>query len=246
MTFLHGFSQSRRMWDEVLAALPSRWLLLTPDLRGHGETEVEPGGQYTMDACLEDLEGLWSRLRIERTHLVGYSMGGRVALHVAARRPERLLSLVTVSARGGLPERERPARRLADEELAATIERNGIEWFVDHWSALPMFAGLGRRGAAFEAALRERRLRNRPDQLAASLRGMGSGVAPNVDAELRRFGRPALFIAGADDVTYARAAFELAELIGGRVEILPGTGHNVPAERPVELAGLIEAHLSAL
>jgi 2-succinyl-6-hydroxy-2,4-cyclohexadiene-1-carboxylate synthase len=245
VTLLHGFTQSRVMWDEVAEGLGAGWRLLSPDLRGHGQTEVEPGGAYTMDACLGDLDALWGALGVDRTHLVGYSMGGRLALHVATRRPDRLLSLVTVSART-LPEPARAARREADEELARAIEHNGIEWFVEHWSSLPMFAGVARRGGAFNRALRERRLRNRPRELAASLRERGAGAAPPVDEGLRGLRAPALFVAGSEDRPYVEAAATLAAMVPrGRVEIVDGAGHNVPAERPRELAALLKAHLSA-
>ena len=244
VTLLHGFTQSRLMWDELTGPLEAAHRVLRPDLRGHGETEVEAGGGYTMDDCVADLEALWDELGIEGTHLVGYSMGGRLALHVAARRPQRLLSLVTVSART-LPEAAREARREADEELARAIERNGIEWFVEHWGSLPMFAGVARRGDAFNSALRERRLRNRPAELAASLRGMGAGSAEAVAGALRGLEVPALFIAGAEDAPYVEAAHTLAGLVRrGRVEIVAGAGHNVPAERPLELAALVTAQLS--
>jgi 2-succinyl-6-hydroxy-2,4-cyclohexadiene-1-carboxylate synthase len=243
LTLLHGFTQSRLMWDEVIAELRPGFRFIRLDLRGHGETEVGPDGDYTMEACLGDLEALWAQLGIERSHLAGYSMGGRLALHVAARRPERLLSLVTISARR-LPEEALGPRRDADEELARAIERNGIEWFVEHWSSLPMFAGESRRGAAVGRALRQRRLRNRPAELAASLRGMGAGVAESI--VLDGLEVPALFIAGSEDAPYVAAAREMASSVRhGRFEIVAGCGHNVPAERPGELAALLRAHVSA-
>jgi 2-succinyl-6-hydroxy-2,4-cyclohexadiene-1-carboxylate synthase len=242
VTLLHGFTQSRFMWNEVIDALGPDFRYVRPDLRGHGDTVVEPGGAYTMAACLGDLLALWDDLGVKRSHLIGYSMGGRVALYVAGKEPARLLSLITVSART-LPLAAREPRREADAELARAIEEKGIDWFVEHWSSQPMFAGEGRRGAAVGRVLRERRLRNRPSELAASLRGMGAGVAEPVD--MVRFEAPALFIAGAEDVPYVEAARELAAGVRrGRFEIVAGAGHNVPAERPQELAELLRGHLS--
>jgi 2-succinyl-6-hydroxy-2,4-cyclohexadiene-1-carboxylate synthase len=247
VTFLHGFTQSRAMWDEILELLPPGWRLVRPDLRGHGDTAVAHGGGYTMDACLGDLEALWQELGVERTHLVGYSMGARLALHVAARVPRRLLSLVAISARPPLDEEARAARREADYELARAIERRGIDWFVEHWEALPMFAGVARRGPQFASLLHERRLRNRPHELAASLRGMGVGVAEPVFEQLRGFEGPALFVAGSEDAPYPEGARTLAGLVRcGRFEVVAGAGHNIPAERPAELARLLAAHLSTL
>lgn len=246
VTFLHGFTQSRAMWDEVVRELEPRWTLVLPDLRGHGDTEVKAGGAYTLDACLGDLSALWSELGHERSHVVGYSMGGRLALRLAAKRPGRLLSLVTISARPGLDEPARSIRIEDDRKLAAAIERHGMEWFVEHWEALPMFSGIARRGPDFSAAMRERRRRNRAWELAASLRGMGAGATPPLRDELRGLRAPALFVAGAEDAPYAEAALRLAELTGGRAEVLPDTGHNVAAERPRELARVLAAHLSTL
>src|SRR2546428_7293167 len=102
-----------------------------------------------MDACTEDLVRLWETLGVEKSHLVGYSMGGRLALHVSARRPERVLSLLTIGAHVGLEEDARAGRRQGDEGLAERIERDGVEAFVNYWGSLPLFAGLERRGPAY-------------------------------------------------------------------------------------------------
>src|SRR5215467_10015683 len=118
VTLLHGFTQSARSWREVIGHMPPGWKWIAPDLRGHGETQIWKGGQCTMDACTDDLVKLWDALEIEKTHLVGYSMGGRLALHVAARRSERLLSLVTIGAHAGLEPEAREGRRRGDEALA--------------------------------------------------------------------------------------------------------------------------------
>src|SRR5207245_2728779 len=153
VTLLHGFTQSGRSWQELINAMPGGWRWVVPDLRGHGETRLQPGAMCTMDTCLADLEILWDHLGIERTHLVGYSMGGRLALHVAARKPERLLSLVTIGAHAGLEEGPREGRRLGDEALAQRIESDGLEAFVKYWSGLPMFA----RGASRSCCARATR-----------------------------------------------------------------------------------------
>ena len=110
-----------------------------------------------------------------------------------------------------------------------------------------MFAGVARRGSAFGRTLRQRRLRNRPAELAASLRGMGAGAAEPGIAAIGDFDAPATFVAGSEDPPYVKAARELAGLVRrGRVQIVAGAGHNIPAEKPRELAALLAAHLSAL
>src|SRR6266705_2117225 len=125
----------------------------------------------TQNARTPDLEMLWDQPGIARTHLVGYSMGGRLALHVAVKRPERLLSLITIGAHAGLEEEAREGRRRGDEALAQRIEADGVGAFVNYWSSLPMFAGLERRGPSFVAQARAERMNNRAAGLAESLRG---------------------------------------------------------------------------
>jgi 2-succinyl-6-hydroxy-2,4-cyclohexadiene-1-carboxylate synthase len=248
VTFLHGFSQGGAIWRETASLLPAnRWSCLLLDLRGHGGTEAPPGSPVTLEACGADVLAAWDRLEIRRSHLVGYSMGGRLALHLASRRPERLLSLVVVGAHAGFEGRERAERRRQDEQLARRIETEGIEWFVDHWSSLPLFAGIARRGPQFQEALRAVRLRNRPEGLAASLRGMGAGATEPFWNRLIAISCPALFVAGEEDETYRRQAERLASSVAsGRVAVVPGAGHAVHLEQPQAFARLLADHLSSL
>jgi 2-succinyl-6-hydroxy-2,4-cyclohexadiene-1-carboxylate synthase len=245
VTLLHGFTQDRHSWDELLALLPSGWRWIRVDLRGHGGTRTDPAAPHTMTACMKDLDSLWTQLGVEASHLVGYSLGGRLALQVAARMPGRLRSLVTIGAHAGMAEAERPGRRAADEKLAASLESGGMAPFVEYWSALPLFSGQARRGAAFVEAVRRQRLANDPQGLARSLRGMGGGSMEPVWNRLSDFGEPALFVAGAEDERYVRYAQRLAGMVPkGAAAIVPGAGHAVHLEQPDAMASLLEAHLS--
>lgn len=246
VTLLHGFTQSGRSWREVIARLGAGFMWIVPDLRGHGQTRTRPGAPCTMEACTIDLEMLWDHLGVERTHLAGYSMGGRLALHVAARRPERILSLLTVGAHAGLDEAAREGRRRGDEALAERIEKDGLESFVDYWGSLPLFAGLERRGPSFVAQVRAQRLENHVAGLACSLRGMGAGVMEPVGEELAQVRVPCTFVAGQLDHGYVASARRLAESVpDGRVEIVQRAGHSVQQERPDAFARVLAAHLAA-
>jgi 2-succinyl-6-hydroxy-2,4-cyclohexadiene-1-carboxylate synthase len=244
VTLLHGFTQSGSGWLETISRMPTGWMWIVPDLRGHGETQTRPGAPCSMDACTADLEMLWDHLGVARTHLVGYSMGGRLALHVAARRPERILSLLTIGAHAGLEEGAREGRRQGDEALAGRIEKEGLEAFVQYWSSLPLFAGLERRGPAFVAQIRAARMTNHVAGLACSLRGMGAGAMEPVWDELRSVTFPCTFVAGQLDHGYVSSARRLAATVPhGRVEVVPRAGHTVHQERPEAFARLLEDHL---
>ena len=246
ITLLHGFTQSGRSWREVMSKMPAGWKWIVPDLRGHGETQTRQGSQCSMDACMEDLLALWDDLGVERTHLAGYSMGGRLALHVAARRPDRVLSLLTIGAHAGLEEDAREGRRRGDEGLAERMEKEGIEAFVDYWGALPLFAGLERRGPSYVAQVRAERLQNHVAGLACSLRGMGAGAMEPVWNELGQVTFPCTFVAGQQDHGYVASARRLAATVrNGKFEIVPRAGHAVHQERPDAFARLLASHLAA-
>jgi 2-succinyl-6-hydroxy-2,4-cyclohexadiene-1-carboxylate synthase len=246
VTLLHGFTQSGRSWLEVISRMPAGWMWIVPDLRGHGETRTRSGAPCTMDACARDLALLWDHLGVSRTHLVGYSMGGRLALHVAARRPERILSLLTIGAHAGLEEDAREGRRRGDDALAQRIEQDGLEAFVNHWSSLPLFAGLERRGPAFVAQIRAERMTNHVAGLACSLRGMGAGVMEPLWDELGTVSFPCTFVAGQLDHGYVTSARRLASTVPhGHVEVVPRAGHTVHQERPEAFARLLATHLAA-
>ena len=246
VTLLHGFTQSGQSWREIIARMPEGWKWIVPDLRGHGETVTRTDAPCSMDACTEDLVALWEEMDVGRTHLVGYSMGGRLALHVAARRPERLLSLLTVGAHAGLEEDSREGRRRGDEALAERIEKDGMESFVTDWGALPLFAGLERRGPAYLVEIRAERLKNHVAGLACSLRGMGAGAMEPVWEHLGRLKVPCTFVAGQLDHGYVASARRLAAtVLNSRLAIVPRAGHAVHQERPDAFARVLANHLVA-
>jgi 2-succinyl-6-hydroxy-2,4-cyclohexadiene-1-carboxylate synthase len=245
VTLLHGFTLSGQSWREIVGKMPAGWSWLMPDLRGHGATRIAAGAPVTMDACMRDLEMLWNHLGIERSHLVGYSMGGRLALHVAVRLPERVRSLLTIGAHPGLEEEAaRAGRREGDEGLAQRLDRFGLEPFINYWEAQPLFAGLERRGKPFAARVRAMRMSNRPEGLAASLRQMGAGAMEPLWGELDSIQVPATFVAGEEDTAFVSAARRMSQAVhGSRVEIVPRSGHAVHMQRPAVFARILVAHL---
>src|SRR5258705_9485645 len=137
IVLLHGFSGTHRTWDRVIARLDAeRYRPLAPDLRGHGAAAGRRPIGFA--ECVADVLAAAP----ERFALCGYSLGGRVAQHVALSAPERVTGLVLVSTTAGIEDAaERAERRSADEALAARTERGSIEDFVATWREQPLFEG---------------------------------------------------------------------------------------------------------
>ena len=166
---------------------------------------------------------------------VGYSMGGRIALLATLREPARFGALVLVGAGAGIESgTERRARRMADESLAAWIERHSIEQVVQRWERQPVFAS---QSPELVAAQRAGRLSHDPAGLATLLRSAGQGAMAPVWERLGELTLPVLVIAGERDGAYAEVAQRMASALPhGRWQLVPGAGHAPQLERPAEVA----------
>lgn len=245
---LHGFTGSARAMAPVVDALEAAGrATLAPDLLGHGHSTVDgPADAHTMDACVDQLRAALDTLGAGRVHVVGYSMGGRVALSLAAAGPTRLRSLCVIGASPGLADAaDRAERRRADDELAAAVLTGGVEAFVERWTALPLFATQrDRLGPGEREAVRRQRLANDARGLAASLRGMGTGSMPPLHDHLGRIDVPTLVLAGADDARYCAIGRAMAtELPAATFVDVADAGHAAHLENPAAVTAAITSFL---
>jgi 2-succinyl-6-hydroxy-2,4-cyclohexadiene-1-carboxylate synthase len=232
---LHGFGGTRRAWDGVVAALdPVRYLPLAIDLPGHGAA-ADAERPITFEGCVAHVLARAP----ERFALCGYSLGGRVALHVALAAPERVSRLVLVSCSAGIEDPDEHAkRRRSDEALARELELAPFEDFIERWRTQPLFAQdppeVGRLA-------REDQRRNRPEALAAVLRGIGTGKMEPLWDRLRELSIPATVIVGDRDTKFVQLGRRMvARLPEAALEIIPG-GHGVLLEQPAAVASVLRA-----
>lgn len=179
-------------------------------------------------------------------HLVGYSMGGRVALAVGCAHPRRLRSLTLIGATAGIAD-PLERRRRADADKA-TAERITADFaaFVDEWMALPLFAGQAALGPEHRQASRAQRLSSDPKGLALSLRYGGTGAMPPLHPRLEDCDMPTLLLTGADDAEFCGIADGLrASLPHAAVARIAGAGHAAHLERPDDTAAAITAFIRA-
>lgn len=247
LVLLHGFTGSHASWDDLRARLAGGRRTIAIDLPGHDPAQAggEDLARYAVDAVAADLARRLDAGHIERAAVLGYSLGGRIALRFALAFPDRLAALVLESTSPGIADpRERHERRQSDAELAALLERDGVTAFVDRWEALPLWESQASLSAGVRARLRALRLRHSATGLANSLRGAGAGVEEPVHDRLGEIRAPALVVAGARDGKYAAIARDMAAAMPrARVAIVPDAGHAVHLERPAAFASLLEEFL---
>jgi 2-succinyl-6-hydroxy-2,4-cyclohexadiene-1-carboxylate synthase len=239
--FLHGFMGSGEDWRPIAQGLSEGYRCVLVDLPGHGYTPLRSdAAAYSMAAVSRDVMHLMDRLAPGRFFVVGYSMGGRLGLYLAADYRERVAGLVMESSSPGIPtESERAERRKHDERLAAELETGSWETFLRQWYALPMFETLRAYGGRFEELV-ERRRRNNPRELARVLRGMGAGSQPSLWDALPEVATPVLLIVGEYDAKYRAIAESMCESMPQAVvAVMPETGHNVHFEKPADYTAFL-------
>lgn len=233
LLLLHGFTGSSETWTPFIPHFSKRYNTITVDLIGHGLSEAPPNPeQYSLERAADDMITLMDQLALNKIHLLGYSMGGRLALMIACKYPDRVSSLILESSSPGLKsEIERRNRIINDNQLASFIEKEGIESFVNHWENIPLFQTQKRVPLEVREKLRQDRLAHSKIGLANSLRGMGTGQQQSLWPCLSQLSFPILLMAGEHDTKYVAIAKEMAKLLPQAVTtIAPQTGHAVHFE----------------
>ena len=218
-----GFMQRSDAWRPVADRLSPRYRTICLD-----------HGAHTFNGRVEEILAAVSPGSI----LVGYSMGGRLALHVALKRPQALGALVLVGTSAGIEdERLREERRTADLHLADWMENRSIDEVVERWERLPVFAS---QSTELRDALRPGRLSHDPRDLATLLRTAGQGTLPPVWGRLGEIRSPLLAVAGEADDAYVVAAHRLAgSAPRGSARLISGAGHAPHLEQPDGFARLL-------
>lgn len=239
--FVHGFLGSPRSWDGVRSHLATHdHLALT--LLGHGARRDDD--ELAVASFEDEVTRLLARLAREHIDtLVGYSLGARVALGLAARSPRPFSRLVLVSGRDGLDDQdEARSRCVLDDALASSLLAEGLPRFVDRWEALPLFESQQALDASLRASHRARRLEHAPEGVASALRILSLGRMPRfASAALARTPRVELVV-GERDAKFRALAERLVAEHGPHVclRVVARAGHDVVLERPDALADLLQ------
>lgn len=251
--FLHGFMGDRRDFAPITSLLINQYQCLSIDLPGHGKTRVIEEAEYGMALTARAIIRALDHLYISQCFLVGYSMGGRLALYLSIYFPERFMGAVLESASPGLKtEEERKQRVQRDWQLATELEMTDFSEFLTNWYEQPLFASMKRAlrdprkgllanslDSPIFAQMLERRQQNQPTELAKSLRNLGTGSQPSLWAELVQNQVPLLLLVGELDQKFVQINREMtAHCPSAQLQIMAECGHNVHFEN---VQGFVES-----
>ncbi|WP_420422554.1 alpha/beta fold hydrolase [Simkania sp.] len=212
ITYIHGFLGGVEDWALLLEQLPGPYQTLTSP------------------------EGINKPVT-----LVGYSMGGRLALDFASRHPKLIENLIILSANPGIDDpKEREARLHSDEQWCHLIRNDGLEAFLEKWYAQPLFTDLRQRPDFPE--IFKRRMENDPEDVIATFKQLSPGVLPSCWKAIEKFSFPTLFLFGDRDIKYHLIRNKLAQM-GVRTDLISNSGHAIHLENPTECAHKIKEFL---
>jgi 2-succinyl-6-hydroxy-2,4-cyclohexadiene-1-carboxylate synthase len=230
---LHGFTQTSHSWDRYIDLLQLDQSIIRVDAPGHANSTTVSADLPTTATMVAQQSGL--------ADYIGYSMGARLALHIALLHPTSVRRLVLVSGSPGLrsPD-ERSARVQSDEKIAREIAEIGVDRFVEKWLSSPLFAGLTSTPAEIQD-----RLRNTSEGLASSLRLSGTGTQQSLWERLQDLKMPVLLVVGNDDEKFRQIAHEMKKTIGAQAElaVIKNAGHSVHLEQTHSFQSIVSEFL---
>ena len=230
---LHGFTQTSRSWNRYIDFIDPQQSIIRVDAPGHGGSSTVAADLTTTAQMVVEQCGFGD--------YIGYSMGARLALHIALLHPKNVRRLVLVSSSPGLQSpNERLTRVQSDEKLAREIAEIGVATFVEKWLSGPLFAGLTSTPADIQD-----RLRNSSDGLASSLRLCGTGAQQSLWDRLPELTMPVLLIVGERDQKFLQIGHEMKSRIGMSAElvVIENAGHSLHLEQPGHCQSVIASFL---
>ena len=231
---LHGFTQTSRSWDRYIDLLQPEQSIIRFDAPGHANS-TSVSADLPTTATMVAEQGA-------KADYIGYSMGARLALHIALLHPDSVRRLVLISGSPGLrTPAEQIERQQSDEHLAQEIIQVGVSQFVSKWLSNPMFANL----VSTEGDIKDR-LRNSVDGLVSSLTMSGTGSQQSLWDRLSELSMPVLLIVGENDQKFRQINSEMKNLISSQTElvIIQNAGHAVHLEQPKQCVSVIANFLS--
>lgn len=247
--FLHGFTGKLNDWKDVAEQVDDRFNKIALDLIGHGKSSSPPDVQhYKIESIIEQIEQIFIQLNLRQIILLGYSMGGRAALSFAIEKPELIKALILESTTAGIKnENERTERKNSDEELAAYLEKNNVESFIDKWLDKEIFGTIRRFSNEKIKMIKEEKMKNTRIGLANSLRGFGTGNMDYLGDKLGKLKMPVLLLSGQLDSKFTKLNAGMQKLIPSSKHVVVGNaGHNIHLEEQKKFIKAVNKFLKSI
>lgn len=244
---LHGFTGDISTWSDCEEELKKNSRIIKIDLIGHGRSSSPDSiERYEMKSVVADLHYILQYLNIGQADVVGYSMGGRVALAFALMNPTLVRKLILESASPGLlTNEERSSRREQDQQLANEIKQSGLDWFVEYWGNISLFESQKKLPSLIQQRIKEQRKQNSIKGLANSLIGMGTGSQPSYWETLNGYSGEVLLLTGSIDKKFVIIAEKMSKCLKNSQWInIDGCGHALHVEQPEKFGTIVSGFLS--
>ncbi|WP_071393755.1 2-succinyl-6-hydroxy-2,4-cyclohexadiene-1-carboxylate synthase [Bacillus tuaregi] len=247
LLLLHGFTGDSTTWKPFLSQWSQEHQVITVDIIGHGKSaspiEVE---RYDIQSVAKDIKGILEHLGIEQANVLGYSMGGRLALSFSLLYPQFVYKLILESASPGLEtKQEQDNRRIQDTNLSQFIRKNGIERFVDYWENIPLFHTQKKLSLHMQQEIRKQRFENSVIGLSNSLLGMGTGAQPSWWNRLQELKAETLLLTGEQDQKFCFIAEKMVKKMKhAKWQKFNECGHAIHVEQPEKFGTIVSVFLS--
>ena len=221
---IHGNFQTPSVWKPLAENLKARNVNLDVIPVNLENYSFDGFDRWVDDFC----NSVETQACREKSFLLGYSLGGRLALHACLSRPDLWKSAIVVGADPGLESEEEKKLQLdRDRNWAERLKREPLEKLVDEWDAQSVFCGIGNQAPRNLGEMDPDRLSH---QFEVFSKGLQQNLAPKL-AELKR--PPVLFVSGEKDQKYQGIGEKLAKSSSVvRAQVVPDAGHRVPWENP--------------
>lgn len=246
--FLHGFTGCANDWDNIIKFLPNQVFPICIDFIGHGKSDLpEDVSFYETEAIIDQIKSVYEFFDIEKAVIVGYSMGGRVALSFVVKNPHQVLGLILESTSPGIMDiGERAQRKKSDKELAQIIMDNGVDKFIDYWMTIPLFDSLKSLKNDEYQRIVTRKKNNSKIGLSNSLLGFGTGTMSQLWDNLT-IQTKILLITGGLDSKFCELNKKMNRLmLESQHTVIENCGHNVHLEKPDEFIILVNKYLKEI
>ncbi|GAB4188752.1 MAG: 2-succinyl-6-hydroxy-2,4-cyclohexadiene-1-carboxy late synthase [Simkaniaceae bacterium] len=242
--FLHGLLGSHEDFQEIIKEFRNRHHCIAIDLPGHGNSDFN-SNYFREDPFKATIEAIYRTLlqrQIRRCHIIGYSMGGRLAMLLGKKYPGLIGKMIILSSHPGLKKEARKKRKNKDNAWADLIEEYGLDTFLTRWYDQALFKNL-RSKDKFACMLKQRK-RNHPHAIAWALRNLSLAKQPSLNSFLQSPPFPLLWICGGRDEKYQNLYAAMKKTYPKlRLQQIAECSHALHIENPKECFRVIEPFL---